>query len=297
MWGVRDAGSAYGLAVLRSPRGRCPVTGVAGDEPVSPGVYTEDYYLGCASGFDRWEASKGLDVPPLVLDVLERAGVAEGCRVLDVGCGRGEVVLNAARVGAWALGIDYSDAALGLARRMRGEHPDFAERASFLKCDAKLLPLAPASIDRVFMLDVVEHLHPWELEAALREVHRVLRPDGALFVHTMPNLRFYRFVYPPLRLMARVVQGKRLPADPRSEYEHAMHVNEQTPRGLRRVLEATGFRTEIWFSDFVRSPLDRGRLDRVVRAVGKRGPLRPVATFNIFAAARPVAAIRPDVGG
>lgn len=259
--------------------------------PVGPDAYTEEYYLGCASGFDQWEASQGLDVPPLVFDVFRRAGIGPGCRVFDIGCGRGEVVLNAARAGATAVGIDYSDAALGLARRMQVLHPDFASRASFLKCDAKSLPLPSASVDRAFMLDVVEHLHPWELDLALREIRRVLRPDGALFIHTMPNRHFYRYVYPVLRLAARA-QGTRLPVDPRSPYEHDLHVAEQTPATLRSSLRRAGFEVRIWFSDFVRSPLRRGALDRVVRAVGKRPPMRRIAAFNIFAEARPASSAR-----
>lgn len=254
--------------------------------PVSPDVYTEEYYLNCASGFSFFDETAGLELPPLLRRFLDRMGIEPGMRVLDVGCGRGEVALNAALRGAQATGIDYADAALGLARKLLAAHGGAAERVTLAKCDAKHMPFPDHTFDRALMLDVVEHLQPWELDLALAEVFRVLKPGGRLYVHTMPNLHFYRWVYPPLRVLARVAQGKRLPRDPRSQYEHDMHVNEQTPRMVREGLARAGFEPSVWFSDFVRSPLDRGLLDRVVRGAGKRFPLRPVATFNIFAEAR-----------
>jgi len=253
---------------------------------VPPDIYTVEYYLNCASGFDRYEASMGLDLPAPEADLLRRAEVCDGMRVLDVGSGRGEVVFNAAKSGATAVGIDYASAALSLARGMLGKHPEIRDRVLFLHGDARCMPLVSAGFDRAFMLDVVEHLLPEELNQALSEVRRVLRPGGVLYVHTMPNVRFYRYAYPVLRLLAGVAQRKHLPRDPRSQYERDMHVNEQSARSLRRSLVAAGFEVELWFSDFVRSPLDPGPLDRVVRAVGRRPPFRPVATFNVFAHAQ-----------
>lgn len=257
-----------------------------GGAPVSPDVYTEEYYLNCASGFDAYDSNTGLDLPPLLRRFVDGMGIEAGMQVLDVGCGRGEVALNAALRGARATGIDYADAALSLARRLLDAQGGVAAGVTLAKCDAKHMPFPDGCFDRALMLDVVEHLQPWELDVALGEVYRVLKPGGRLYVHTMPNLHFYRLVYPPLRLLARIAQGKRLPRDPRSQYEHDMHVNEQTPQMLRRSLQRAGFDASLWYSDFVRSPLERGALDRVVRAAGKRFPLRPIATFNIFAEAR-----------
>lgn len=256
-------------------------------EPVSPDVYTEEYYLGCSSGHDRFEESRGLYVPPLIFSIVERARVHAGQRVLDVGCGRGEVTYNLAKLGADAVGIDYAASALRLAQGMRNEHPDLAERVTLVKCDAKRMPFPPSTFDAAFMLDVVEHLQPWELQLALLEVRRLLRPGGGLFIHTMPNLRYYRYIYPVLRVVGRVAQRSRLPRDPRSDYERAMHVNEQTPKTLRAALAAAGFDAQVWVSDYVRPVLQPGMVHRVTSAIGKRPPLRALAAFNVFAEARP----------
>jgi hypothetical protein len=107
-------------------------------------------------------------------------------------------------------------------------------------------------------------------------------------------LHFYRYVYPVVRVLGRVAQGKRLPRDPRSSYEHAMHVNEQTPGSLRSSLVRAGFAPTVWVSGYVRPVLDSGLLHRVVSGLGKRWPLRAIAAFNVFAIARPAA--RPTSG-
>jgi SAM-dependent methyltransferase len=226
-------------------------------KPVSPDVYTDEYYLGCSSGHDRFEESRGLYVPPLIFSIVEHADIQAGQRVLDLGCGRGEVAFNLAALGASAIGLDYASSALKLATAMREEHPDLAERVALAKGDAKQLPFRSSSFDAAFMLDVVEHLQPWELHLALVEVRRLLKPSGALYIHTMPNLRFYRYV------------------------------NEQTPRSLRGALNEAGFDSRVWVSDYVRPVLKPGTLHRLASGVGKRRPLRAIAAFNVFAEARP----------
>ena len=257
------------------------------DDPVSADVYTEDYYLTCCAGSDTFDESDGLAVAPTVHELLDRAGVGLGTKVLDVGSGRGEVVLNAAKRGATAIGVDYAQAALSLAEGMLDRHEDVRSQVLYVRADAKKLPMPPCSVDVALMFDIVEHLQPWELDAALAETRRVLRPDGVLCVHTMPNAHFYRWVYPPLRLVARLVQGKRLPKDPRYEQEHQMHVNEQTPGALRRSLENAGFDAELWVSGFAKWPLDPGKLDYLCRGVAKRTRLRQLALISVFALARP----------
>ena len=96
------------------------------------------------------------------------------------------------------------------------------------------------------MLDVVEHLHPHELARVLDEVHRVLRPGGQLIAHTMPNLWYYRWGYPLYRVVQRL-RGQHLPTNPRERWSYSeVHVNEQTPLSLYRVLRQSNFATRFW---------------------------------------------------
>jgi ubiquinone/menaquinone biosynthesis C-methylase UbiE len=105
--------------------------------------------------------------------LLEAAGVREGARVLDVGCGPGYVAAAAAARGARVIGLDFSEGMLVLARYT---HPDL----DFREGDAEALPFEDASFDAVTLAFVLGHLgHP---ERALAEAWRVLRPGGRIAV-------------------------------------------------------------------------------------------------------------------
>jgi SAM-dependent methyltransferase len=99
------------------------------------------------------------------------------------------------------------------------------------------------------MFDLVEHLHPWELDRALAEARRVLRPDGWLIIHTAPNAWYDRYAYPVVRLVRTLMgQGAKYPKDPRAIVMANLdvHVNEQSAASLWWVLRRAGFRARVW---------------------------------------------------
>jgi SAM-dependent methyltransferase len=160
-------------------------------------------------------------------------------RVLDVGCGRGEILRRCADVGVKAYGVDYAPVAVQMAR----------EAGAVCQADAKRLPFPPLFFDRVLMFDLVEHLHPWELDRALAEARRVLRPGGCLVIHTAPNGWYDHWAYPVVRLVRGLMgQGKRYPKDPRAVIPANLdvHVNEQSVLSLWRVLRRAGFCAQVW---------------------------------------------------
>jgi predicted SAM-dependent methyltransferase len=137
-----------------------------------------------------------------------------------------------------------------------------ADRACVVLADARVLPLPDGCADRVYMLDVIEHLAPSELARALAEAHRILRPGGRLIGHTFPTRTIYDVTYRAMRAGSRL-RGRTWPADPRNDYEHRMHVNEQTRRALRGALRGAGFRqADVRFGEWLHTdfvPSDRGR--------------------------------------
>jgi SAM-dependent methyltransferase len=160
-------------------------------------------------------------------------------RVLDVGCGRGEILRRCAGLGVEAYGIDYAPVAVQMARGA----------GTVYQADAKRLPFSALFFDRVLMFDLVEHLRPWELDQALAEARRVLRPDGRLIIHTAPNAWYDRCAYPLVRLVRTLMgQGSGYPRDPRAAIPANLdvHVNEQSALGLWRVLRRAGFRARVW---------------------------------------------------
>jgi ubiquinone/menaquinone biosynthesis C-methylase UbiE len=221
---------------------------------VSPAEYTAHYFLHRCAGHEEWSASNGSQMAGVYAGALHKIGLQPGEVVADIGTGRGELLAQAVAMGAAsAVGIEYSADAVHLAERTIAAH-GVGDRAEVRHADARSLPLDDATIDVVTMLDVVEHLAPVELDRSLREAHRVLRPGGRILIHTFPT----RTILKVYRAQRRLVPGRarRWPADPRDPLEIVMHVNEQTPRTLKRSLHAAGFdaRTELglWvWTDYV----------------------------------------------
>jgi SAM-dependent methyltransferase len=103
-----------------------------------------------------------------IIPIVERH--LEGARrVLDVGCGEGQIARRAAALGAQVLGLDPTPSQIAVAVA-RGGGPVYA------RADADHLPVADASFDAVVMCLVIEHLDPFE--PSIREMARVLEPGG-----------------------------------------------------------------------------------------------------------------------
>lgn len=233
-------------------------------------VYDDDYYRSGCAGSEEWSRSGGACPAAIYEGCLERARLAPGEVVVDIGTGRGELLaVGIARGASLVVGVEYSRAGVALSRQTIAAHR--AEgRAEVVLADARALPLDDGRADLVTLLDVVEHLSPEELDATLGEIRRVLRPGGRLFIHTMPNRSIYAITYRAQRAV-RPSRRRRWPRDPRNEYEHRMHVNEQTVTGLRRTLRAAGFRrpaveTGQWvYADFVPDESARRLYGRLAR--------------------------------
>ncbi len=217
-----------------------------GNRPsVPPDVYTRDYYQANCHGYAEFRESYGEIFSERFRIPLELAEISGGMRILDVGCGRGEILVDADKRGASAYGFDYAMSALEMATEAIAKRSQ-AHGILIHLANAQQLPYPDNCFDRVFMLDVVEHLYPYELHQALVEIRRVLRPTGRLIIHTMPNTWYYRWGYPPFRLFSRL-RGKNLPVDPRNRWGYSeVHVNEQDLIMLRRELRAAGFKAKVW---------------------------------------------------
>jgi SAM-dependent methyltransferase len=93
-------------------------------------------------------------------------------RVLDVGCGEGQIARRVAASGTTVVGLDPTWSQVGVARS-RGGGPAYA------RARAEALPVRSESFDAVVVCAALEHVDDYEL--AIREVARVLT-DGGRFV-------------------------------------------------------------------------------------------------------------------
>ena len=264
-------------------------------------VYTTEYYLDACEGSEEFLDSKGAVLSDRLERALTRLAPAPGDRILDVGCGRGELLLASARMGGQAVGIDYARDALVLTRQALAEHDAvLTARTSLARSNAKFLPFGDMSFDKVAMLDIVEHLYPHELDLVMQEVRRVLKRDGLLVVHTAPNRWFLDFGYRYQVLVTRLLQplaglvwGQdiRRPKEPRQKYARVMHVNEQTVVSLRRALLRNGFDARVWVEGL---PPFEWRMGRILWMtlvylwpLSTFWPLKTFFAVSVWALARP----------
>jgi 2-polyprenyl-3-methyl-5-hydroxy-6-metoxy-1,4-benzoquinol methylase len=245
---------------------------------VKSSVYASKYYTNAFEGkLDNFiESLKSPQMGNRFEEVFRRADLKEGESVLDVGCGRGELVYYSLLKGASrAQGIDYSQDALDIAQVALNELPPDLKNKGSLKCanvtDLKL----DAEFDCCFLTDIVEHLTDTQLKKLFSEIKEHLTDKGRIIIHTAPNVNWLRFEYPlkrffniPSTLIKRL--SGRKPYKPTQEkgifkkiaayldliyirdyynYSLEMHINEQTPASLKRHLDSAGLSSRIWCED------------------------------------------------
>lgn len=119
------------------------------------------------------------------IPAFARFTAARGLRVLEIGVGAGTDFVQWLRAGAEAVGVDLSANSLNEARA-RVEAEGF-NNVELRVADAERLPFADASFDVVYSYGVLHHSP--DTQAAIREVHRVLKPGGEarLMIYHVPS--------------------------------------------------------------------------------------------------------------
>ena len=117
------------------------------------------------------------------LEYLDRIIPFDGYRgkqVLDVGCGVGNDLTRFAKGGAQVVGIDLAEHSIELARK----NFDFRRlNATFVVMDGEEMQFPDDSFDFVYCHTVL-HFTP-NPERMIREIHRVLRPNGQAIIMTV----------------------------------------------------------------------------------------------------------------
>lgn len=129
---------------------------------------------------------------------LEASGIRDGMRVLEVATGSGEMFRRLVRAnrGGHTLGFDLSpNMAARTERHARRAFPDSTTHCQAV--DARYMPFRDETFDAVVCCYLLELLAIEDIMRTLRELRRVLRPDGSLTLvcigeHTALFNRIYR---------------------------------------------------------------------------------------------------------
>jgi SAM-dependent methyltransferase len=123
------------------------------------------------------------------LDRLRRllGGDVRG-RILNVGCGTGGFNLVAGEAGLRAVGVDADAEAIAICALKR-------EKAggAFVRAAAERLPFPDGVFDVVYCFSAIEHVE--SVEDSVREMVRVTRPGGRIYVHTPSAWSWYEGHY------------------------------------------------------------------------------------------------------
>ena len=156
--------------------------------PITPTPYTASFGNNAAENYQKFF------VPviggPFALDLVNEAGLRPAERVLDVACGTGTIArLAAERVGpnGRVSALDVNAGMLSVARSLPSATP-----IKWYETAAESIPLPDDSFDVIFCGLGLQFFA--DKAAALREMYRVLKPGGRVYISTpVPNAFFDLF--------------------------------------------------------------------------------------------------------
>ena len=199
-----------------------------------------------------------------MIDQLIRPHLKADSRLLEIGCGAGNLLLQASVRGSYPVALDLTMQALTFVRsRLREACSGLEAPRDFLCLQSigEYLPLASDSFDCILLSEVIEHLEA--PQTSIREAARVLRSGGRLLV-TTPN---YRSLWP---IMERAVDMMNMAPKMAGE----QHISRFHPASLKRLLVDSGLGVEYFGTIYNLSPflsilfpnLAKRQLDRELKS-------------------------------
>jgi len=183
--------------------------------------------------------TKGNSAPAIHAAALAHALPAPGLRWADIGCGSGDLLR--------LIHGQWEPAELTGADLLPWLDPELAPDVTFVRGDALAVLRAMEPVDRLLMVEVIEHLEaPW---TALREAASKVAPSGSLVV-TTPNVRTLRH---RLELGLRGELTSFRPGN-------AAHLTPVLEHVLSRILAEEGLTCQFFYAQADVVPFTGGRL-------------------------------------
>lgn len=183
-----------------------------------PQEYSKEYYnFKYFSNLENFAENKVENY----LTALNSLKPKRGDKILDIGCGKGDITKECTKAGAYAVGIDYSLSAGKLSKENGSENVVLAS--------ATHLPFHKEFFDKITFMEVIEHLDDSDIYRSLKEINRVLNNNGHVFVST-PNS--WSWIINMFSLNTMYIE------DP-------YHINIKNPSQLKKIFKDNGFHIKI----------------------------------------------------
>ncbi len=193
---------------------------------VSPDEYDESYFINICGGGECFYSG---DIDTRLKKAFNDAKVKKDDVILDIGGGRGELSALCAKEGCKVYLIDYSAVALKISESFLKKSLSAEEfkKIKINNMDAKNLGFDDETFDKIFILEVIEHLYPDELDIVFSEIKRVVKSNGVIIISTGPNAILSIFL---IFLAKNILRIKNFDS-------RRVHVNEQTYFSLTKLLK------------------------------------------------------------
>lgn len=170
------------------------------------------------------------------VEAIRLSSIETANSVLDVGSEIGtflNALKNISSQDCRFVGVDVNKNSVDIANEFLADR-----QIKFLLNDAEQLPFNDGEFDRVFALEVMEHLR--NVEACLKEVNRVLTVGG-LFVLSVPNATAFRSMFKVFISDTKLL-SEEIDTWPEFTPDQRDHVNNYDFLHLYRILSLNGFK-------------------------------------------------------
>jgi len=218
-------------------------------------LYSKKYYES-KSGFPLVEKFYTRLVRNLKVQAINTNIIKENARVLDIGCGTGDFLACFKRKGHKCYGLDTSKTAFKLAKAKLGQN--------IFNCKLGECHFSSGSFDVILLSHVIEHFSNPNEE--LKEIYRVLKDDGTLFIST-PNIDSFEF-----KIAKEEWYGLSIP----------LHLYLYSPKTIAMLLKKNGFRIINISYPFLSFPLGLFRSSKKKILDNRSKLLKPVLLLPLL---------------
>jgi 2-polyprenyl-3-methyl-5-hydroxy-6-metoxy-1,4-benzoquinol methylase len=237
-------------------------------KPVDSHHYSKDYYYNDNDGHKEFELGLDSAMHEKFKRFFDIVNPGKGQKILDIGCGRGEIAYYSAQRGCEVYSVDYSSAAVEIAKKTLEKLDAGKQRLVKVECLDIIETEIKEKFDIIALIDVLEHLTHSQAEKLFKNFKNLVKDKSKIFIST-PNGFYERYLYilkhmiqypwKPFKTLWRLLGGKFKPKGFKEFFKKAfcllpacsenielMHVNVMSPLALKMLFKKNGFKPKFY---------------------------------------------------